>query len=111
MSRRFLAGSGAAACTAFLMSCILPGLLATSCPAADGKKAPGKDVFGTTKVWAFHLEIPAREYQAMQSQVGGFGFPGARPARPAPQNKRDGETNLFGTRFPWAEGNFTAEGK
>jgi putative membrane-bound dehydrogenase-like protein len=111
MSRRFLAGSGAAACTAFLMSCVLLGLLATRCPAADGKKPAGKDIFGVARVWSFHLEIPAKEYQAMQPQVDGFGFPGARPARPAPKNKRDSETNLFGTRFPWAEGNFTTEGK
>jgi putative membrane-bound dehydrogenase-like protein len=79
-------------------------------PAA--KDAPDKKVFGTTRLWAFHLEIPAREYEAMQPSVAGFGQPGGAP--PAPQNtsdKRESERNLFGAEFPWAQADFSAEGK
>src|SRR5271166_4400772 len=108
MSRRFLAGSSVLAYAAFLMSCLLVGLLATKCPAADGKKASAKDVFEATRLWSFHLEISAKEYAAMQPLLG---FPGAGPARPAPKNNRGSERNLFGTQLPWAEGDFTAEGK
>ncbi len=106
MSRRFLAGATALAC-----ALICPGV--ATCPAADGKEAPGKDVFGTTKMGAIHLEIPAKEYEAMQPPAGGFGFPSAPPAppAPAPKEKRDSERNLFGTEFRWAEGDLSAEGK
>src|SRR6516165_725078 len=99
MSRRFLAGAAT-------LACALIGLGVAAGPAADRKETPGKDVFGTTKVWAIHLEIPAREYEAMQPPAGGFGFPGAPPAPPAPtapREKRDSERNLFGTEFRWAE--------
>ena len=85
MSRRLLAGL-------FVLTCA--GLLfrATTVEAADGKQpaakeAPGKDVFGATKVWAIHLEIPVKEYEAMQPPAAGFGPPGVAP--PAPKGKRD----------------------
>src|SRR5713226_5363323 len=93
MSRRFLA------CGAFLLSCVLFGPWTPAAPAESGK-----DVFGTTKVWTLHLEIPAKEYEAMQPPVGA-------PPMPLPKDKRDSEKNLFGTEFPWAQGEFTAEGK
>jgi putative membrane-bound dehydrogenase-like protein len=111
MSRRSLAGAAALACAACLLSWALLGLRVTTCPAADGKEAPGKDVFGTTRVWAVHLEIPAKEYEAMQPPAGGFGFPGAPPAPPVRKDKRDGERNLFGTEFPWAQGDLSVEGR
>src|SRR6266480_6708195 len=98
MSRRYLSGA-ALACAAS----VLFGLRLTTCP-ADGKEASAKDVFGTTKVWAFHLEIPAKEYEAMQPPAGGFGLRGAPPMPPPPKDKRDSERNLFGTEFPWAQG-------
>src|SRR5947209_16626316 len=104
MSRRFLAAAAA-------LACALIGLGVATSLAADRKEAPGKDVFGTTKVWAMHLEITAREYEAMQPPAGGFGAPGAPPAPPAPREKRDSERNLFGTEFRWAEGDVSAEGK
>src|SRR5262249_62319247 len=66
------------------------------------------------RVWAIHLEIPAREYDAMQPAAGGFGFPGAPPAPPAPRaprERRDSERNLFGTEFPFARADLTADGK
>src|SRR5438128_11393918 len=104
MSRRFLAGAAA-------LACALIGLGVATGPAADRKEAPGKDVFGTTRVGAIHLEIPAKEYEAMQPPAGGFGLPGAPPMSPLPKDKRDSERNLFGTEFPWAQGELTAEGK
>jgi putative membrane-bound dehydrogenase-like protein len=109
MSRQFLSRATALACVASLLACVLLGPGGVPSPAADGKDAPGKDLFGMTRVWAVHLEIPAKEYEAMQPAAVGFGFPGAPPP-PAPKNKRDSERNLFGTEFPWAQGEFTAEG-
>jgi putative membrane-bound dehydrogenase-like protein len=100
MSRRFLAVASA-------LACAMLGLAA-----ADEKKAPGQDAFGPGKVWALHLDIPAKEYEAMQPPAGGFGMPGAPPAPPAaPRDKRDSERNLFGTEFPWAQGDLSAEGR
>src|SRR5947209_4865310 len=104
MSRRFLARANALASGAFLLCCVLFG---PWMPSALAESA--KDVFGATKVWAFHLEIPAKEYEAMQPPAGGVGAPGAPPA--APKDKRDAERNLFGTEFPWAQAEFTAEDK
>src|SRR5205809_6391534 len=107
MCRQFPARATALACTAFLLSCLLFGQSTTSAPAESGK-----DVLGMTKVWAIHLEIPAKEYAAMQPPApGGFGVPGAPPMPPAPRDKRDSERNLFGTEFPWAQADFSAEGR
>src|SRR5262245_59636154 len=77
-------------------------------PAAE-PEPPGKDVFGLTRVWAVHLDIPTREYQALQP-AGGLGFPGAPPAPPAPPGgaARPSERNLFGLAFPWVQGDLTA---
>src|SRR2546423_13706915 len=104
MSRRFLAKVNALACGAFHLSCILFGPWTPSAPAESGK-----DFFGTTKVWAVHLEIPAKEYEAMQPPAAGFGSPGGAP--PAPRGKRESERNLFGAEFPWAQGDFSADGR
>src|SRR6266478_5661122 len=104
MSRRFPARANALACGAFLLSCILFGPWTPSALAESGK-----DVFGATKVWSIHLEIPVKEYEAMQPPAAGFGPPGA--ATPAPRGKRESERNLFGTEFPWAQADFAAEGK
>lgn len=82
--------------------------------ATAGPEAPGKDVFGPSKVWSIHLEIPAREYEALQPRQGGFGFPGGPPKQPAPKDpkdKREGERNLFGTEFLWGQGKLSADGK
>src|SRR5436309_10310728 len=110
MSRQLLAGL-------FVLTCAGSLYRATTVEAADGKQpaakeAPGKEVFGAAKVWAIHLEIPAKEYQAMQPPATGFGPPGGAP--PAPKDskdKRESERNLFGTEFPWAQADFSAEGK
>jgi putative membrane-bound dehydrogenase-like protein len=87
---------------------LLLGLVTLTTPAED----KARDAFGTTKVWAVHLEIPAKEYEAMQPAPGGFGFPGGPPQpQPQPKDKRDSEKNAFGTAFPWAQGDFSADGK
>src|SRR5271166_3577642 len=107
MSRRILLGATALACGVFLLSCAFVGLQGTTASfAADkepsGKEAPANDVFGPAKVWSIHLNISAKEYQALQPSGGGFGFPGAPPAPPAPKDpkeKRASERNLFGTEF------------
>src|SRR5262249_19786920 len=112
MSRRFLAGVTALAGAASLLSCALLGPGVRTCPAADGKEAPGTDVSGASRVWSAPPERPARESEAGPPPAGGFGFPGAPPAPaapPAPGDKRDSERNLFGTEFRWAEGDFSAD--
>jgi len=107
MSRRLLAGWLVLICAGLL-------LRATTVEAGDGKppaakEAPGKVVFGATKALAIHLEIPAKEYEAMQPPAPAFGPPGGAP--PAPRGNRQNERNLFGTEFFWAEADFSAEGK
>jgi hypothetical protein len=105
MSRRLLAG--------LLLCCVCIAFRPTIVKAGDdkppaAKEAPGKDVFGVTKVWAIHLEISAKEYEAMQPPASAFGPPGATP--PALRGNRTSERNLFGTEFFWAEADFSAEG-
>ncbi len=73
-----------------------------------------KNLFGPSKVWSIHLEIPAKEFDAMQPpQPGGFG--GAPPNLGAPpraqsqgDEKRPSELSLFGTEFRWAQADFNA---
>jgi putative membrane-bound dehydrogenase-like protein len=103
MGRRFLAGAAA-------LVCVLVGLSVTKGQAADGKEAPVKDVFGAATVWSVHLEISAKQYEAMLPPAPA-GLPGAPPAPPASREKRDSERNLFGTEFRWAEGDFSAAGE
>jgi putative membrane-bound dehydrogenase-like protein len=68
--------------------------------------------FGLTKVWAIHLEISAKEYEAMQPPLPDFGFPGGPPPKKeAKRDNRRSDRNLFGTEFPWAQGDLTADGK
>jgi putative membrane-bound dehydrogenase-like protein len=99
MNRRFLAVTTA-------LVCVLAGFTVTKCPAADA------DIFGAARVWRVHLEIPAKEYEAMQPPTGGFDFTGAPPRRPAARGeKRASERNLFGTEFRWAECDFSADGE
>jgi len=84
--------------------------------AADEK---GKDIFGQTKVWQFHLSLSAKEFEAMQPAAGGFfggpGF-GGPPKQPAPPPKasdpnRDVHKSVFNMDFPIAKGEFSSEGK
>ena len=72
-----------------------------------------KNLFGPTKVWSIHLEIPAKELEAMQPpQPGGFGqappgFGAPPPALKPGEAKRASEFSLFGTEFRWAQADFT----
>ncbi|MBA4066395.1 MAG: hypothetical protein C0501_22310 [Isosphaera sp.] len=67
---------------------------------------PATELFGTTKVWVVHLDIPAKEFEAMPPPpAAGFGPPPKKDER-----KRPSERNLFGTEFPWAEADVTADG-
>jgi spore coat protein H len=85
------------------------------------KEQSGKDVFGLNKVWDFHLELSAREWERMQMvrgggmPFGGFGGPKKGPEEP---KLKQGEEQLeyhkgsgFGTMFPWAHASFSAEGQ
>jgi putative membrane-bound dehydrogenase-like protein len=78
---------------------------------ATGKVAVA-DPFGLTKLFKLHVEIPADEYQAMQSPAPAGVFGGPPPA-PLPRKPggRESERNLFGIEFPWAIGAVTVEGK
>jgi putative membrane-bound dehydrogenase-like protein len=114
MSRRFLAWSAAATCGVLSLAAVLIGFKAVTAPAAQGQGAAGKDLFGLTRVWAVHLEVPAKEYDAMQPAGGGFGFPGGPKGPPPPKEKkdpRDSEPNLFGLALPWAQAAVTADGE
>lgn len=116
MSRRSLAALSAPVCGFVIVAGMLVGPQAASGPGT------GKEVFGQAQIWAFHLELSAKEYDAMQpAGGGGFGFPGPKgpvqpkdkkPQQPKVQkDKRDRERNLFGTEFPWVQGDLTADGK
>src|SRR4051812_11870652 len=98
MSRRLLAGWIALICAGLLVR-------ATTVAAGGGQPPAAKDFFGTAKVWAIHLEISAKEYEAMQPPVTAFGPPSGRPPAPPPppRGNRTSERNLFGTEFFWAE--------
>jgi putative membrane-bound dehydrogenase-like protein len=111
MDRRFLAGAGALLCGVSLLSWALVGLIPPTASRADDKEPSAKEVLGTARMLSIHPEIPAKEYEAMQPRPGGFGFPGAPPAPPAPRDRRESERNLFGTEFPWVQGEFTSGGK
>jgi putative membrane-bound dehydrogenase-like protein len=98
---------------AFLVCCALAALRVTP-GAATGDEPSGKGLFAAAKVWTIHLEISDKEYSAMQPAVVGFGPPGGGPKLPAPKDpkdQRDRERNLFGTEFPWAQADFSADGK
>jgi putative membrane-bound dehydrogenase-like protein len=116
MSGRFPSRAIALSC-AYLVLMLLFG---SACPdsraeADDPKPAANADeannAFGQTKVWAIHLEIPAKEYDAMQPAFGGGFGPPPKKEQKKDDKKRDSEKNLFGTDFPWVEADFTADGK
>src|SRR5260370_453293 len=86
----------------------------------DDKKpaeAPGKDVFGLTKIHQFHLEFTAKEWQAIEPVGGGFpGFPGGpgrppeKPAEKPDEPKRETHKGgSFNIEFPWVHGEFDVE--
>src|SRR5262249_1669366 len=101
MTRRYVARASVLASVTFLLFGILVGFRSVATAGKDpaDKESSAKDVFGPTKVWTLHLEIPAREYEALQPSGGGFGFggpPAKKPAPKKPMDKRETERNLFG---------------
>ena len=83
--------------------------------AKDEKEKTSKDLFETTKVHEFHLEVEAKEYDKLPAR-GGMRFPGAPPAPPKPAEKEEDKPadvhkgGGFGLEFPWVHGTFTAAG-
>lgn len=113
MSSRYLAGATAPAGGVLILACVLVAVPAAEDRGAAGKEAPAEAVFGPTRVWAVHLEVSAKEYEAMQPAAGGFGFPGGPGAPPPPADRkaaRPGARNRFGVEFPWAQAALTADG-
>jgi hypothetical protein len=114
MGGRFLASAGRMNCGVLAITLLLGDigsarLRAAEEPGPASKEAAGP--FGLTKVWTVHVEIPAKEYEAMQPAVAAFPGPGAPPQPGQRKGARDSERNLFGTEFPWTEGEFTADGQ
>jgi putative membrane-bound dehydrogenase-like protein len=119
MRGRFPARVAAVGCGILSLALLLGGTRPVPRVLADDPKPvakDAKDAFGITKVWSVHLEIPAKEFEAMQPPPAAFGPPPGAPGGPpqpkkeAKKDSRDSERNLFGTAFPWAEADFTADG-
>lgn len=96
------------------------GLVGLSVRAADKEAKPakqpaGKDVFGTTKVHAFHLEVAAKDYDTLQPK-GGMRLPGFGPAPKAPEKPEEKPADVhkgggFGIEFPWVHATFAGGGQ
>ena len=113
MIRRFLARVPVPIC-GFLLAALLGGAQPVRPAAAEDPKPEAKNAFGLTKVWTIHLDLSAKEFDALAPALGGFGFPGGPPPKKEEKKddkKRDTEKNLFGTDFPWVESDVTVEGK
>src|SRR5262245_42168182 len=112
MSGRYLARAATMRGCLLVIILLLGSSPRTPLPAADEPKpADARNAFGQTKVWTIHLEIPAKEFAAMQPALGGGFGPPPRREENKDEKKRDSEKNLFGTDFPWVEGDFSADGK
>jgi len=89
------------------------------------RSSEAKDFFQTTKVWRIHLEIPAKEFEAMEPTGGmrfpGMGGPGGLPGarRTAPEKSTEKPTEKrtdvhkgggFGFEFPWVHAKLTEGG-
>src|SRR5262249_61946915 len=69
--------------------------------AGDPKPASGDDkAFGPTKVWAVHLELSAREYDAMQPPFAGGVGPPPQEDEKKKEPKRDHREKTFRTHLP-----------
>ncbi len=66
-------------------------------------------VFDPAKILKIHLEIPAKEYEAMSPALPGFPGGGAPPVQA--KEKREVERNRFDTAFPWVEADVSANGQ
>ncbi|VTR95502.1 heme-binding protein : Heme-binding protein OS=Planctomyces brasiliensis (strain ATCC 49424 / DSM 5305 / JCM 21570 / NBRC 103401 / IFAM 1448) GN=Plabr_4796 PE=4 SV=1: CotH: GSDH: Cytochrom_C [Gemmata massiliana] len=114
MFRRLLTRAAALCCGLLLLAALLSGAHPLRHAAAEDPKPQAENTFGLTKVWAVRLDISAKEFDALQPALGGFGFPGGPPPKKEEKKddkKRDTEKNLFGTDFPWAEGDVVVGSK
>lgn len=82
----------------------------------DGGKSDkplvGEGVFETTNVWAIHLALDGKEWEAMQPRGRG-GFPGFGPPQPQQSNPdgRELHRNKFGQDLPWVAGALEVDGR
>ena len=70
MRGRFLARAVAAGCGLFLTLLLAPARPTPADPPPAPKAGESDMLFGTTQVWSIQLEIPAKEYDAMQPASG-----------------------------------------
>lgn len=96
-----------------LPACMVLILILVFGSALAGEKAIStKDLFQPGKVWKLHLQIPTKEYEAMQPRwAGGFFGIGATPL-PKPSDKsgkpvRQVHRNKFAMDLAWATGSVT----
>ncbi len=80
---------------------------------APPKPPAGADVFGTDKVWQFHLALSAEEFAAMTPAQAGFpAFGQPPPPRPKPKpGDRETHRSAFNIEFPLAVAAFSADGQ
>jgi spore coat protein H len=101
--------TGVLAVFAVLVMAILP------VTAGDGGHAavPAATAFEPTRVWAVHITIPAKEYEAMQPVTRGlfawFNAPAAKPTEPGGPI-RQVHRNTFNTDLAFAKGDVTVDG-
>jgi spore coat protein H len=92
------------------------GLVLITCVPATAAP-PGDDVFAPTKVWQFHLTVPATEFAAMEPATGGFapfgapGFPKKDPPKADGPPRDTHKGGSFGIEFPWAHADLTVDGQ
>ncbi len=72
----------------------LAGVVHGIAPAQEKPKADKVELFGLTKLWTFHLEISAKDWNAMQPTKGGLPFdptkkPPPKEGQPFPPPKGD----------------------
>src|SRR5262245_61650898 len=89
-----------------LASAVLLVACTVLCP-VPAAGPPVDSAFGLTRLWSIHLDVTAKEYEAIQP-AGGFGF--GPPPAPKKDDKRPRDRNLWGVEFPWVEGTLTIAG-
>src|SRR5947209_1001594 len=92
MGKRFWAMAGCFAMAALTGHSAAPTFAGGKSAKTTAKEAPGKDVFGLTKVWQFHLEITAKDWDKMQPVGGMRGFGGPGPGFGGPDFSKKSET-------------------
>ncbi len=102
----------------FLLSCLLAyqNSSTAAAPAKDKKPIPPRAPFSEGKILKIHLDIPPKEYDAIQPKSAAPAFPGfpifqpkstEKPGQPA----REIHKNTFGMNLAWCKGSVTIEGE